>query len=456
MPIALDLKRTSRTGLNVWAGTVDEEWLKDLRGPRGIKVYREMADNDPVVGAMLFVLRMMIRSVDWEVVEGPDEDTELSDAGEFLQSCMGDMGTQTWDDFIDEAASFLEFGWAANEILWKVRRGMDTDDPKQKSKFTDGRIGWRGLPVIGQETLDEWVWDDDGQLEGLYQSSAVGTTNDATELATGQRPFVPRSKFVHTRTSKRKDNPEGRSVLRNAYRPWYFKKHIEMYEGIGIERDLAGYPVMRAPHEIFMENPPPEYAGLRSALEEQLRSVKRDESEGLLLPNAEAGYDFELLKGSGARQFDTGDVIERKNREILFSTVSDFVTIGHETVGSFALNVSKVGLFVQAVNSFLGMLAESINNDLVTPTLEMNGLLPAEAEDIPMLKPSSVSARDVAEKADILLKLSQAGQLPFSPVPDLVNNVLRDFDMPSIDEEDFDSAPMPPVMGPGGAFDGEF
>ena len=181
MPSKLDLARRSRTGLNVWAGHVDEEWLKDLRGPRGVKVYREMSDNDPVVGAMLFVLRMMIRGVKWDVVEGDGENDELSDAGQFLKSCMEDMGTMTWDDFVDEAATFLEFGWAANEILWKTRRGLDTNNLKQRSKFDDGLIGWRGLPLIGHETLDEWVWDDDGQLAGLFQTGSLGP--EADEMA---------------------------------------------------------------------------------------------------------------------------------------------------------------------------------------------------------------------------------------------------------------------------------
>ena len=45
--------------------------------------------------------------------------------------------------------------------------------------------------------------------------------------------------------SARGDNPEGRSILRNAYFSWYFEKKIAEIEGIGIARDLAGLP--RAP-----------------------------------------------------------------------------------------------------------------------------------------------------------------------------------------------------------------
>ncbi|WP_155274431.1 hypothetical protein [Piscirickettsia salmonis] len=48
------------------------------------------------------------------------------------------------------------------------------------------------------------------------------------------------------RTTSRKGNPEGRSILRNAYQPWYYKKNLESIESIGIERNLVGLLTLRA------------------------------------------------------------------------------------------------------------------------------------------------------------------------------------------------------------------
>ena len=66
---------------------------------------------------------------------------------------------------------------------------------------------------------------------------------------------IPIDKALLFRTKSRKDNPEGRSILRNAYRSWYFKRRIQEVEGIGIERDLAGLPVMYAPADLDIWNP---------------------------------------------------------------------------------------------------------------------------------------------------------------------------------------------------------
>ena len=37
-------------------------------------------------------------------------------------------------------------------------------------------------------------------------------------------PLAAQWQALLFRTKSRKDNPEGRSILRNAYRPWYFKE----------------------------------------------------------------------------------------------------------------------------------------------------------------------------------------------------------------------------------------
>jgi hypothetical protein len=44
-------------------GSVYEEFLPQLSGERWRKVYREMADNDPVVGAIRYAIEMLLRNV---------------------------------------------------------------------------------------------------------------------------------------------------------------------------------------------------------------------------------------------------------------------------------------------------------------------------------------------------------------------------------------------------------
>ena len=64
-----------RTGLNSWGGQVREEFLRELQGIKGIRVYREMRDNDAVVGAILTAIELLIRNVTWRV-EAADDSQE--------------------------------------------------------------------------------------------------------------------------------------------------------------------------------------------------------------------------------------------------------------------------------------------------------------------------------------------------------------------------------------------
>lgn len=64
--------------------------------------------------------------------------------------------------------------------------------------------------------------------------------------------------------------------MRNAYRSWYFKRRIQEVEGIGIERDLAGLPVMYAPADLDIWNPDDEQAQtILNGLQTQVRNIRR-------------------------------------------------------------------------------------------------------------------------------------------------------------------------------------
>ena len=91
-----DNKEIGRIGQRRYGGVIYEEFLHELRGKRGIEAYREMSENDDVVGAILFAIEMLVRQTDWNVEPGGDSQADI-DAAEFVESCMNDM-QNTWID----------------------------------------------------------------------------------------------------------------------------------------------------------------------------------------------------------------------------------------------------------------------------------------------------------------------------------------------------------------------
>lgn len=110
-----------RIGQKRYNGVFYEEFLRELQGIRGVEVYREMANNDDTVGAILFAIKMLIRHTQWNIEPGGDTAKDR-EAAEFVESCMDDMQS-TWTDTISEILSFLVYGWSYHEIVYKRRMG---------------------------------------------------------------------------------------------------------------------------------------------------------------------------------------------------------------------------------------------------------------------------------------------------------------------------------------------
>lgn len=412
------------SGLNRQSGNVYEEFLKELQGTRGVQVFKEMRDNDSTVGAVLFAVEMLMRQVEWRVEAASNEDEDIA-AAEFLESCLHDMD-MTWEETISEILSMLPFGWAYHEIIYKKREG-NQGDTKLNSRYQDGRIGWRKLPLRAQETLYEWKFDDkDGSLLGMYQQPPPDY----------RIRFIPIEKALLFRTKVRKGNPEGVSILRNAYRDFYFKKHIENIEGIGIERDLAGLPVALVPPEILKANASMEARATLNSIETLIKNIRRDEQEGVIFPKAmdENGrdlYELKLLSTGGTRQFDTDKIIARKDRGIAGSVLADFVLLGHEGVGSFALSSSKTHMFANAIGAWMDLIASVFNNVAIPRLFALNSF---NIENLPMLKHGDVETMNLEELGNFVQRLTASGARIF-PNAEIENFLLRQAGLPEIDFE---------------------
>jgi hypothetical protein len=446
------------TGLKRQAGRIDEEFLPELRGERGIKTLTEMSSNDGIVSAILFAVEMIIRGVEWTTIPGGTSPAD-AEAADFLASTMDDM-SNSWPEFMSEAVSLVPYGWAYHEIVAKRRlgpkpkpvlierpNGSVTEQKQASSKFDDGRVGIRKLPIRAQESLEEWIFDDEGGIAGLTQRPAPDY-----DLKT-----IPIQKALLFRTTAAKGNPEGRSALRGAYLSWYLKRAVQEIEAIGIERDLAGLPWARIPARFFKANAT---AAEKAALAEwvqTMRDIRVDSLQALVYPSEfdEHGnqlYEVGLMTTGGARAVDTGAVVQRYNVEMASVVLADFILLGHEKVGSFALASQKSDLFSVAVNGWLQGIAEILNRHLVPKLFEWNSFAITE---LPKFQPSVLGRVDLKELGDYISNVSGVGYDLF-PNEALESALLQAAELPEpsdderelrdLEEDEPPPPPVPPVL----------
>jgi phage gp29-like protein len=337
------------TGLNYSAGYVQEEFLRELNSStKRYKIFNEMRNNDPVIAAILLLTEMLCRGVEWRIDGEEDERTE------FIEGARTDM-SDSWNSFISEVLTMIPFGFSFFEVVYKRRLGTEA---AVSSEFNDGKIGWRRFAFRSQDSLHSWEFDERGNVQGMnqmvYPDYRVQT--------------IPLSKALLFRTSTEKNNPEGRSLLRPAYVPYYYKKNLQAIEAIGAERDLAGLPVVKLPEgaDTTSENSTDIVAARKL-----VQRIRVDEQGGVVLP---PGWEVELMNSGGGKSFDVGEIISRYEKRMAMVILAQFLLLGMDKVGSFALSGDQSDLFIGAVNAILDIICETFNKFAITPLLKLNGM----------------------------------------------------------------------------------
>jgi hypothetical protein len=401
------------TGLSRNVGYVTEEFLPALRGQKATQIYREMLTNSPLIGAATTTIEMLLKNVSWEVV-APDDNDRSKQAEEIVRLSMDQMDT-SWRDVVAEALSFIWYGWAFFETTYERKNGF---------------VGWRDMSIRSQDTLIRWVFDDYGRAVGLIQSASP----------TWQFRTIPLQRGVHIMNRSRKRNPEGVSALRNAYEPWYYAKRIMQIEAIGMERDLAGMPVMWLPSDLLRDS---EKNPAKKKQVEQftklVRSVRRDSNEGILLPleydsdTKQKRYEFQLLNSGGGRQFDTSRVIERYEQRMMQAMLSDFIMLGAlSATGSYAMHLDKTGILRAALNGHAQQISEALNRQAIPKLMMLNSI---PEPHWPKIVPSDVDAPNLAELAQFMGAMAQLG-MQFFPDADMEAFVRKSARMPEMSDTD--------------------
>lgn len=362
------MAQTGEIGSNAlaqWSGVIQADFLRELRGIEGYRRFNEMRLNSPIIGAMLYAIEMAIRSVTWNYTGDGDDDPRV----EFLEEARENM-RHSWNDHISEALSMLWAGYAPFEIVYRRDEGV---------------LVWDKFAIRGQDSIENWKLADNGDIEGFNQRTAPSY----------KQVFIPAEKVVLYRTKIERNNPEGLSLLRNAWIPYFYAKTVQQLEGIGIERNLAGMPVIYMPDGATTSESDTTSDAYKAA--KIARNLRNDEQAGVVLP---FGWKLELASSTGSKVMDTDTVIRRHESRMLMSTLAQFIALGQDRVGAQALSADQSDLWTMSVNAIADNIAETHTKQAARKLLAMNGFEP----DGVQLEHSQAGDVDIMALADFLQK----------------------------------------------------
>lgn len=328
------------TGLEEWSGQIREDFLREFQGREAYKRYNEMRLNSPTIGALLNAYKRPLLSMTWEFRSDDGEDDPR------LELCDDSLRymTHAFKTFLNDCLTFLDFGFSIASINYQ--------------RDEAGRVLWRKFKPLGQNTVLRWLIDEGGGIQGFVQQAAPVYKTEMLDIA----------ELLLFRINTEKNNPEGRSILRQAWIPYFYGKTIMQIEGIGVERDLAGLPKIKLPQNATTDETDTNSDAYKAA--KIGRNIRNDQQASLVVP---FGWEVELLSSGGSKQFDTDKIINRYNTLMLMSAHAQFLMLGQEGVGSLALSADQTDFFTLSLDGTADIICDTITQFALPRLMALNG-----------------------------------------------------------------------------------
>jgi len=371
-PLRMAKGQISHSALRAINGKILEECNRDLRWPECMNTYKKMC-KDSTIAPAVTLMEMSIAKVNWSVKIPEGYDEQLKEKADFLKTIMNDMD-HSWYDFIRRVSTFNRYGFAPVEKVYRRRLRS------RGSKYDDGLIGIESLPLIAQDSIAEWDFDEAGRkLTGLRQWDRRPSGPDNTKYIVEANPIpIPRKKFILFRADTIKDNPEGTSPLNGIYVAWRFKTELEKFESMGVSQDLRGLKVLRIPARYMSESASEEEKETYEAFQKAMALLHKGEQSGIIIPsdtdeNKNQLFDFSLESVMGQSTYDVDKIITRYRKEMITGLLCQQLILGQDGSGSFALAENLENATAIVVNARLREIRDQLNHDLIPQLFALNG-----------------------------------------------------------------------------------
>lgn len=390
------------SGTRLIHGIITEEYNPTLQGIQGVKVFDEMRKNDGTVRAAMLACTLPIRRAHWFVNPSTDTDQDKEIAN-FVEHALFDwLEDMNWDDVVRQALLMLAFGVMLFEKVY------GTYDHDGKTYVTLKKLA----PRLPKSIL---MWELVDHTFGIQQIRQDGVLAQ-----------IPGSKLLIFVNEREGDNWWGTSMLRGAYKHWYYKDNFYKIDAVAFERQGLGVPKITMPTGYTESDE-------RKAVQ-AMQNLRANENAYLVLPT---GYEAEFMDMGGKTTRDPTNSINHHNKEILQSVLAQFLELGANKSGSGsrALSQDHSDLFLKALESIANTIISEINKNLIPELVDMNF---NDVTVYPKLDYSGITKVDVSALGTAYSQLVTAGAI--TPTDDDQQYIRAAMGLPPRTQEDIDAA----------------
>lgn len=389
------------------------ETTPELRWPLSVRVFEQMARQDPQIVSVMRACSLPIRRARWSidpngakkrVTELVANDLGLPIKGKKHKPRIRSKNRFSWQEHLRHALLCQRYGHMFFETVYRYDE-------------SDGYYHLRKLGPRMPSTISNIEVDRDGGLVSIEQYG--WDTSKMTKI-----PVNRLVAYIHDREG---GDWTGMSLLRPAYKHWLIKDKMLRVGTNTIERNGMGLPVYEAGE---LDGATELAAGKKMATQWRAGAYS-----GAATPH---GAKLRLAAPEGNLP-DARPWVEYQDEQIARAVLAHFLNLGKQT-GSWALGSTLGDFFVDSLQTEAEMVADVGNFHVVEDLVDANF---GPDEPAPRIVFEEIGSQRAAIASDLKL-LKDAGIL----IPDRVLEaaVRLQYNLPEADEESAkpEVAPVPP------------
>jgi len=397
------------------------------------KTYQSMRRDD-AVWSSLSLRTKLVQATQYSGKFKYDTNNENSVAVvKFLEHCMKDMSFQTPRSIAGDACEMIFNSYAPFEVVTKEGEGAWAGYHTLSKLSYINPLTIDSLKpyktVNGGNAITEWY-----QLNSAFLNSdgTNKTTGEKTKLNNnyGSQPIDAR-KVVYTTYSNSISNPISDSDFDAAYDPWREKGLINDFLIMGVQKDMAGVPILEVPQQLLDEASVigSDAWNTVEALKLQMGNLHAGDQSFMIMPSDthnEAGSGAKLygitFKGidGGGKNFDLEKLIDQKNRAIHKALGSSNLSNAETGAASYNSLEGSSNIQLHVVKADSRIVDEMWNKQVFPLLLRLNGWVVASA-DMPIWEHGEAAPISLDESGKYINRVARL--LP--AVPEVCNKLLE-------------------------------
>lgn len=311
------------------------ENVPQLRDRQGIRTYYDMKRADGTVRGSLRLLKTPILSAHWFVEPKAknigDEPTQVDiNIAKFVEQNLFYNLNVAWSEIVEQALQMCEYGYMPMEKVFEIK---------------EDKVWLKKLAPRHPLDIQEWVYDVNGGPNGIIM--------EPTEATGWKEIAIPIEKLVVFVLEKEAGDMRGVSVLRSAYKHYYYKDTLYKIDAIQKERHGIGVPIIKLPLGYTAQD--------RKLADDLGKNLRTNEKAHITVP---MNWEVLFAKLEG-QPVDCIKSIEHHDERIMINIIATFMQ-------DPTAKPDSMDMFLKSTRYIANTVADTINKYVIPQLVDLN------------------------------------------------------------------------------------